>query len=185
MKIGMKAMPLALLLLATAAAAGSGERWIHVRVLDRAAGAEQVSLNLPLSAVASALPAVEAEELSGGRLHLDDASLDGVNLREVLDALRDSPDTDFVRLRDDGETVRIAKDDGRLVIHVDDPGPDAERVRVVLPLDVVEAMLVPGSDEIDLVRGLHALADYGGDLVRIESDTETVRVWIDTRPEGK
>jgi hypothetical protein len=50
---------------------------------------------------------------------------------------------------------------------------------------VVEAMLDSPTGELDLVRGLHALADFGEDLLQLESDTQSARIWIDGRADGK
>jgi len=58
-------------------------------------------------------------------------------------------------------------------------------VRVRFPLDVVDALLSGGENELDLIAALDALADHGGgDLVTVESDDESIRVWIDTDADG-
>ena len=61
----------------------------------------------------------------------------------------------------------MAKDGGFLLIHVDET--DGERVRVKMPLAVIDAMLSTDEEELDLVAALEALADYDvGDLVTVD-----------------
>jgi len=174
----------ALTLVLAIGAPGAAEPWLHVRVVDGdGADAEQVSVNLPLSVVEALLPAIHSEGLDGGRVRwAGGEELDGAELRDVLAALADSPDGNFVTVRDGEQSVRVAKERGLLLVHADD---DGERVRVRLPLVVVEAMLVGGGDEIDLVAGLRALAEHGGgDLVSVDGDGSRVRVWIDSSETG-
>jgi hypothetical protein len=158
-------------------------RWLHVRVEDRDEDGEQVSINIPLALVESLLPTIGVEELDEGRIQLDEVDLEGVDLRAMLEGLRDAPDAEFVTVRSRDESVRVAKESGMLVVLVDEH--DGERVRVQMPMQVVEAALAGDRDEIDLLAALNALADYpGGDLVLVESDEESVRVWIDSSDTG-
>jgi hypothetical protein len=166
--------------LAGAPAAAGGDRWIHVRVLDRAAGEHSMSLNLPVSTIAAVLPTIGVD---GDQLDL--GLEDDFDLRELVAALRDSADADIVRLREADGMVSIAKESDRLVVRVDDRGSPAENLRIVVPLRVLDAMIDETTGEIDLVRGLNALGDWSGDLVHIESEDESVRVWVDGRSEGR
>ena len=51
--------------------------------------------------------------------------------------------------------------------------------------EYVDALLSGADDELDLLAALDALADYGGgDLITVESDDESIRVWIDTDSDG-
>jgi hypothetical protein len=172
-----------ILLAASVGWAAAGDHWLHVRVENTGSRPEHVSVNIPLSIVEAVLSAVEIDEFRGGRIHLDAADFDGFDLRELLAALRDAPDAEFVTVRSDDETVRVAKESGWLLVRVDEE--HGGRVRVKIPLEVVEAML-SNDDELDVLSGLRALAEYEGeDLVLIESDHESVRIWIDTLPEGE
>jgi hypothetical protein len=77
----------------------------------------------------------------------------------------------------------VAKENGFLVVHADEE--DGEKVRVTMPLEVVDAMLSGDSDELDLIAALDALASYnGGDLVTVESEDSHVRIWIDSSDSG-
>jgi len=159
----------------------AGDRWIHVRVEDREWDGDQVSIDLPVSLVGALLPHIEGDELGDVQVDFGE-EMDGLELREVLQALADTPDMNFVRIRGPEDDVRVAKEDGFLLIHVDDR--KGERVRVRMPLAVVEAMVA--GDDLDLAAGLEALADYDvDDLVLVESDQESVRIWIDHSETGR
>lgn len=174
---------LILLLAAGLTFAGTDGRWLHIRVVENNGNGENVSVNIPLSLVEALLPTIESNEFRGGRVLLPASEIEGVDLREILEALRDAPDADFVKVKDGDESVIVAKEQGFLVVRVDDRD---ERVRVRMPLDVVDAMLSAGSDEIDLIAGLRALSAYdSGDLVTVESDDSRVRIWIDSTDSGE
>lgn len=171
-----------LLLVPMLGPADASERWLHVRV-EEDGGEESVSVNIPLQLVEAILPAIETDELRQGRFDWDEAEIDGVDLRQILEALRDAPDADYVTVRDRDESVRVAKEDGFILVRVDED--EGDRVRVKLPLSVVEAMIGERHGELDLVAGLRALGEYdGGDLVTVESDDESVRIWIDSDQTG-
>ncbi len=172
---------LALALVAGSAAAA--DRWLHVRVEDRGSHGESVSVNVPLALIEAILPTIDVDEFRHGKLRLDELDLDAFDLREVLTALRDAPDADFVRIASDDETVRVAKEDGYLVVRVDERRGDTVRLRI--PLGVIEAMLQGSDDELDLIAGLRALSDYDEDVLVVESDRESVRVWIDANADGE
>jgi hypothetical protein len=182
----MKRSLVAILVLALATGlALADDRWLHIRVQERGLGDEEISINVPLQLVEALLPTIQAEGLDHGKVHWRHHSdLDGIDLREILAALRDAPDAEFVTVRSRDESVRVAKDGGYLLIHVDET--DGERVRVKMPLAVIDAMLSTDEEELDLVAALRALADYDvGDLVTVESDDSFVRIWIDSSDAGE
>jgi len=174
---------IALLLFSTAALAGLEGRWLHVRVQEFDDDEDFVSINVPLELVGALLPTIEADEFHGGRITIDDRDMSDIDLRAALEALRDTPDGEFVTVRSRHENVRVAKERGFLVVNVEDR--DGEKGRIRMPLKVVQAMLSGGRNEIDLTAALEALADsVDGDLVTVESDDSNVRVWIDSNPVG-
>lgn len=174
---------LILLLAVGLTSAGTENRWLHIRVVEDNGNGENVSVNIPLSLVEAILPTIESNELHKGRVTLPASEIEGVDLREILEAIRDAPDANFVTVKDGDESVVVAKEQGFLVVRVDE---DSERVRVRMPLDVVDAMLSGGGDEIDLLAGLMALSEYdSGDLVTVESDDTSVRIWIDSTDSGE
>lgn len=170
------------------AVAQAGDRWFHLRVESRDSGGEEVNLNLPLSVVEAMLPSLEVDELRHGRIRIDGWDgweRDGMDLRAFVDSIGDLPDAEFLTVRSDDENIRIAKENGLLLIDVDGDGRRDERVRIRVPIEVFEAM-VGGHGELDLIAGLDALGRGGGtDLVHVESDDETVRIWIDGRRDGR
>ncbi|NIM63502.1 MAG: hypothetical protein GTO30_18230, partial [Acidobacteria bacterium] len=137
-----KWIPLALMLcLATGTAlAGADAHWLHVRV-EEAGDGEKVNVNIPLSVVMAILPAIETDEFRGGRIDLGHGEIDDIDLHAVLKAFKDSPDADFVTIEGRDESVRVSKERGFLLVNVDG---DNDRVRVRLPLDVVDALLSGG-----------------------------------------
>ena len=167
---------------APVAVAGTEGHWLHIRVEEDGSDGERVSINIPLSLVEAILPTIETNDLRGGRIRLDHGNLDDIDLREILEALQDAPDAEFVTVQSRHETVRVAKEAGFLIVRADD---DGDRVNVRLPLAIVDAMLSSGDDELDLIAALHALAEYdAGDLVTVESDDSFVRIWIDSSETG-
>ena len=169
------------LLFATPLAAA--EKWLHVRVVE---DDERVSVNIPLGVVARILPLINNDEMRHGMLDLDIDELEGMDLRELAAALKDAPDAEFVTVEGKDETVRVMKEDGHLVVLAEDRGSRShEKVRVKMPLKVVDALVGDGN-ELDLVAALDALGEYEGEpLVDVESDDSTVRVWIDSSEAGR
>lgn len=180
---------LGLVLAASLAMAGGGDRWLHVRVEEGGDDGERVRVNIPLSLVESILPHIEVDVLQHGRIDLDEIledELDGeIDVRAILEEIRNVDDAEFVTVESPHENVRISKEKGFILVHVEELDGD-ETVYVRIPLTVVDAMLVPDSNELDLAAAVRALGDYGdGDLVTVESRNEMVRIWIDDKNVSK
>lgn len=169
-----------------AGTAAASDRWLHVRVQEFSGDEETVSINVPLQLVEALLPTINTNEFSGGKIRLGSHDeFEELDLREMLAALRDAPDADFVTVRSKTEQVRVAKENGFLLVNVDEQD-GGDRVRVRMPLEVVEAMLSAGETELDLMAALAALAEYdAGDLITVESDDSHVRIWIDGSDVGE
>jgi hypothetical protein len=182
----MKRHPAHALALVLAFVLGSGivaaaDPWVHIRVAGNDDG-EDVRVNVPLTLVRTLITSVETDELRDGKIQIDDADFDDVDLRAMLEAVRDTEDAEFVRIRDDESDVRVAKEAGHLIVHVDPREGGDERVRVRVPMAVVEALLegVEATGELNLEAAIDALAAFRGqDLVTVEGDDERVRIWID------
>ncbi len=171
---------LALVLVLAVGVAAASERWLHVRV--QGDHGETVKINVPLSMARAMLSMIQTDEFHGGRISLDHADLGEIDLRQMLTALRDAPDAEYVTVRDGDESVRVAKEGDFLLVNAEE---DDGRIRVRVPMEVVEALVSSGSNELDLAAALDALAKYtDGDLVTIEGDDESVRVWIDDDESG-
>ena len=99
-KRGIIATVCMLMLSVTLAASDS---WLHIRVEERGRGGENISVNIPLALVEALIPAIETEEFNRGRIHIGDADLDGIDLHEILLAVRDAPDADYVKVNVNGK----------------------------------------------------------------------------------
>jgi hypothetical protein len=182
-KLALAALTLLILTASPAPASELDGRWLHIRVEEHEGDEEFVSVNLPLSVVEAILPTIETDEFSHGKVFLDHDELDGIDLRTLLEAVRDTPDAEFVTVRSRDETVRVAKEKGFMVVLAEES--DGEKVRVRIPMAVVDAAIAGSDNELDLLAALRVLADYAeGDLVLVESDDTTVRIWIDSSDVG-
>ncbi len=171
---------LALVCLTTLAGASPADRWIHVRVVESGADSERVTINLPLPLVESLLPTIQAHGLKDGRLQLD-LSDSHVDLKALRDALAKGRDGEYVRVEEKDERVRVFKEGDCLRVQAEEPH---EKVEARVPMAVVDALRSAGNDEMDLGAALRVLAkqDESTELIRVEGDSEFVRIWIDKQP---
>jgi hypothetical protein len=171
-------------LLACASLATAGDLWIHVYVQEDGDRGETVRVNVPFSLVQKVLPLIRNEHLRDGKVLLpDEIDLEGIDLREIWQAVRETADGEFVRVEGSDENVLVAKRDGMLIVNVDD-GDD--KVRVRLPLEVIDAMFSGDSlDEIDVLAALRVLGESfpSEEIVTVDDGSTKVRVWIDDRQE--
>jgi hypothetical protein len=153
--------------------------WLHVRV-EEAARKSRVSVNLPVSVVEAALQAAPEKIVSKGRVRLGDDGHDVqvADLRRAWAELKTTGDAELVRVEDEDETVRIARAGSLVLIHVDKPA-GRESVRVEVPVDVVDALLSGEGNELNIRAAFTLLQKRRGDIVRVNDDDSTVRIWID------
>ena len=186
--VGITAVVVAVVLLAgmgRARAANAPDRYLHVRV-DGAADGEKVSVNVPLALAEKVLPAINHGELHGGKVKIGNMNTGDVDVRAILDAVRSSPDNEFVTVQQADQDVRVAKVGDNLVVHVRSKDADgkenkAEKVDVTVPLSIVDAVLKNNTNsEIDLTAVLRALQNSGESfVVNVQNAEQTVRVWVD------
>jgi hypothetical protein len=109
-------------------------------------------------------------------LDLDD--FDDVNiqaLREVVEALRQAPDGELVRVEQRDELVVVAKRGDTLEITVDG---DDDSVDVSVPLDLVGS-LIDEDGELQLGKAIASLRSQRfSDLVEVHSGGDHVKVWV-------
>ena len=178
-----KTAALALLMLSLAvgvAHAQASDLWFHVQVQE--GDATSVNINLPLSLIEKALPMIPQDEihLDDGGLHIDGVQWTLEDLRELWAEIRNSPDMTFISVDEVDESVRVSKSGEHMLVRVDERHGDGEQVNVKIPLAVVEALLAGSGEKLQIEVAFRALADHGeGELVTVESDSESVRVWID------
>jgi len=183
--------PLGALAQSTAAPASSSQsttsapkdRWLHVRVISSDAKGETVRVNTPLELAEKVLPAINKDRLHGGRVKIDNAHMDDVDLRALVEAIRTTKDGEFVTVQSNDCDVRVAKQANHLIIHVlDKENSKKSEVEVKVPMKVIDALFSAGKDELDLVAALHALSAQGDtELVSVKDHENTVRVWLDSK----
>ncbi len=171
--------PLAALAQSTAAPASSTQstvsaskdRWLHVRV------------NVPLELAEKVLPAIHQERIHDGKVKIDNAHVNDVDLRALVEAIRTTKDGEFVTVQSNDCDVRVAKQSNHLIVHVfDKQNSKKSEVEVKVPMKVIDALFSAGKDELDLVAALHALAGQGDtELVSVKDHENTVRVWLDSK----
>lgn len=162
--------------------------WIHVAVDEAATeagvGNTRVNVNLPLSIVRIALQAAPDDVISDGKVRLEhvDQEIDVESLRQMWTELRASGDAELVTVEEHDGTVRIRRDGDLVRIDIeerDDGNP--ERVRVDIPVRVVDALFSGEGETLDIERALDELSNERGDIVNVNDGETKVRVWIDEK----
>ena len=173
---------------AAAAYAQSGstkDRWLHVRVINSDNKGETVRVNIPLELAENVLPTINKDHLHNGKVTIDQAHLNDVDLHALLNAIRTAKDGEYVTVQGTDQDVRVAKEGGRLLVHVKEnkaSRSNKSNVDIQIPMHVIDALFSAGKDELDIVAGLHALALQGDtELVSVKSEDSTVRVWMDSK----
>jgi fructose-specific phosphotransferase system component IIB len=172
-----------LFLSAGALMAASVQRWIHVRVETAGGVGANVSINVPIEMAEAVLPTIPSDQPHHGKFSLQ-ASVNGMDLRAMLEAAGKAPDNVFVTYERNGKEVSVAKSHGNLLIKIVEK-PSAEEhlgksIAVKVPIPVVRAMLVKDSEQLDVGAGIRALVREGDVDVTVNSAKENVRVWTDT-----
>jgi hypothetical protein len=180
-------------------AAAKGQ-WIHVRVESKDNSGDTVRVNVPIELAEKVLPAINKNNLHNGKVHIDSAHMEDVDLHSLLDAIRTSKDGEYVTVQSKENDVRVAKSGGYLIIHVTDKTQDIvsenmdtsrhsnakahheSKVEVKVPMKVVDALFSAGKDELDVVAALRALSSFGDtELVTVKDSENSVRIWIDSK----
>jgi hypothetical protein len=165
------------------AAPAPAERYLHVKVDDATKG-ESVNVNLPLSMATAILPSINKGNLHNGHVTIGETDFNGVDVRAILEAIRNAPDNEFVTVKEKDQDVRVAKLNGNLIVHVLDKSKDkdGQKVDVTIPMKVVDALFATTKDnELDVAAAIRALSDAGDAvLVTVQDATEHVRIWIDS-----
>ena len=159
------------------------DRWLHVRVISSDAKGETVRVNVPLELAEKVLPAINHDRLHGGKVKIDCAHVNDVDLRVMVEAIRTAKDGEYVTVQGTENDVRVAKQDNHLIVHVLDKGKTKRsQVEIKVPMKVIDALFSAGKDELDLVAALHALSAAGDtELVSVKDNENTVRVWLDSK----
>src|SRR5690242_13469726 len=166
----------------------SKDRWLHVRVISSDSKGETVRVNVPLELAEKVLPAIHQERIHDGKVKIDNAHVNDVDFRALVEAIRTTRDGEFVTVQSNDCDVRVAKQDNHLIVHVVDKNVHEKgevrksQVEIKVPMKVVDALFSAGKDELDLVAALHALSSQGDtELVSVKDHENTVRVWLDSK----
>lgn len=183
-----KRFVLPLLLLAfTALTAAAPNSWLHVRV-DSNEG-EKVRVNVPLNLVSTVLPLIKEKHLTHGRLRTNRIALNGGeltvdDLRQIWASIKSSGSYELANIETSDANIHVVLDGDYLT--VESLEGSREQVHVKVPVAVVDALLSGDGDELDVLAAVEALERLGGQqLVMVEADDSTVKIWIDQKSEGE
>ena len=199
---------LALVLIAPAAvlarddkdAAASGP-WIHVEVREANADQAIVNVNVPFALADAALESFNDQigthiqfGRHGHREHVESGEhaegvspgdslghpeLSVADLRRMWKAMRDAGEAEFVTVKEGDESVRIRREGDLVRVDVDGK-KDGEKVRIRVPVTVLDALLSGEGDELNVRAAVNELKTMkNGEVVRVEDGGDLVRVWID------
>jgi hypothetical protein len=176
-----KAVWIGLVLALSAGVASAGShKWFHVHVHEGGKGGEEIIINLPIKLVHSLLPMIQSDSLGPGKFHLGMNKADNVSLKQAWAAVCEAEDGEYVTIRDreKSESVRVAKQGDHLVVKVDKKD---EHVDIRIRTAVVDAMMAPAGDELDLVAAFDVLSEQEGDIITVQDGDDRVRIWIDDK----
>ena len=175
----------ATILLLAAAGVSAQERWFHVKVTEGGDNSANVTVNLPLTLIETALKLVPDEVNEEMKVEFSEAGIDIDDLRDFWREMRETEDATFVTVESDDATVRVAKEGDFLVAKTVESGDDGAQVDVRFPFTVIEALFNEDTDELDLSAAIRALAEYtDGDIVTVKDGDTSVRVWVDDKNES-
>jgi hypothetical protein len=168
------------LLVAGSAFAADGTRWLNVHVTELDEGTN-VEVHLPLNLVLTVIKSVDVENFHSGKvdLEIEDADIDWP---EIMRALKDAPDGEFVKVDADDANVLVSKSGGIITVNVTEMGDESEDavVKVTLPDTMFEALTIDENNQIDVATLLQSFEDLpDGDLVTVDARDAKVRVWIE------
>lgn len=161
-----------------------GQKWLHVRVESAAADGERVKVNIPFALIEVVLPKIQAEELSDGKVKFAGEELSVTDLREIWAEIKKTGNSELLTVTSKDTNVRVSMEGDTLIIRT--TGESNENVSVTLPTVVMDALLQGDGDELDVLAAVKALSENNlKELVSVEADDQTVRVWIDESSTGE
>jgi len=169
----------AIIILATGFAVASEDtRWVNVKVTEHSEGTN-VEVHLPLNLVLSVLKSVDVENFHRGHVDLDIDDVD-IDWAEMLAAVKDAPDGQFVTVESSDANVSVRKEGGTFFIDVDEIDGEQAKVKVQLPVEFMDAIYINDESQIDIAAMLESFDKFpNGDIVTVESADADVRVWIE------
>jgi hypothetical protein len=168
----------AILMVALPLSATDDTRWLNVHVIESEGGAN-VKVHLPLPLILAVLNSVDVENFHGGKVDLEisDAEIDWPQL---LAAVREAPDGEFVTVDSDEANVRVSKSGGTLYVNVVENEEHNATVNVQVPMTMIDALHIDENNQIDVAAFLSSFDQLPkGDLVTVDADDAKVRVWVE------
>jgi hypothetical protein len=152
--------------------------WVHIRV-EEPRKPSKVSVNLPLTVVQAALKSAPDTVGSHGRIHLgrhQDMSV--ADFRRLWTELKAAGDSDLVSVEEEKEWVRVARRGDVVEVRVEKP-KGTQAVHVQVPVSLVDALFSGEGDELNLEAAISELQKRRGDIVQVNDENGSVRIWID------
>ena len=85
-----------------------------------------------------------------------------------------------MNVEDGGQHVSIVREAELVLIKVNDRKDGREaKVRVEIPVKVVDALFAAEGEELDIAGALDRLQSERGDIIRVIDGDTNVRIWID------
>jgi hypothetical protein len=168
----------AVIIVAAGLALAEETRWVNVQVTEHTEGAN-IEVHLPLNLVLSVLKSVDVDNFHNGRvdLDIDDADIDWP---AILAAVKDAPDGKFVTVDSPDAQVSVHKEAGTLYIDVNEIEGDNAKVKVRVPMELMDALDINEESQIDVAALLSSFERFpNGEFVTVTSNEADVRVWID------
>jgi hypothetical protein len=155
--------------------------FIHIEVREHGGEAGSVNINLPLALAQIAVAAMQDSVSHQVSARLNHGDLKVSDLRKMWKAMRDAGQTEFVTVQEKGESVRIFREGDKVVVKVNE-GDSKDKVRIQVPVTMMDALLGGEGEEVDLAAAVNELSRVGkGDLVTVDEGAkgDKVRIWIE------
>jgi head-tail adaptor len=152
--------------------------WLHVEVNEGGEKSSKVNVNLPLSVAKVALGMAPKQFTDKAVEKLNEHDVSIADIRKLWAEIKNAGNAEFVTVQEADETVRVARDGNWVRVRVDKTGDKPERVKVDIPVGVVDALLSGDGESFNLLAAINELEGNTGDIVNVEDGDETVRVWI-------
>ena len=171
---------IALVVFASAAFADEPTTWLNVHVTETSENAD-VRVHLPMDLVLAVLNGISVENFDRGMVDLDLEMADTeIDWAQLIQAVRTSPDGEYVTITSDEADVRVVKQAGMMLVDVLEKAHDHAEVQVRIPVSMLDAFSVDEQNRFDVAAFLRSFDERpDGELVRVTSNEANVRVWVE------
>jgi hypothetical protein len=152
--------------------------WLHIEVNDGGDKASKVNVNLPLAVAKVALEMAPKKFTDEAIESLNDHDVSVADIRRLWAEIKKAGSAEFVTVQEADKTIRVARDGDWVRIRVDNTGDRSERVKVDIPIGVVDALLSGNGESFNILGAINQLDGNTGDIVHVQDGDETVRIWI-------